>query len=118
VLVAGEPSVFRVWLHPLNKTQLRRLSLVLEFVSQALLPMPTLQPIPFPLPLNGPPAGFAYDQRSISQISNTTYLNEILTKGNTSAKGCLICDQPFNSYGPCYIIPESEDGTVRLAYNK
>ena len=77
--------------------------------------MPTLQPIHFPLSLNGPPAGFSYDQRPISQISNTTYLNEILTKRN---KGCLICDYPDDSYGPCYIIPDSEDGTVRLAYNK
>ncbi|KIM41311.1 hypothetical protein M413DRAFT_27683 [Hebeloma cylindrosporum] len=75
--------------------------------------MPTLETIPLPLPINGPPAGFAYDQRSISQKSTSDYFDQKVAERDTwnSEPRCLVCGGPRDILQLSYIIQGSEDRT-------
>lgn len=58
-----------------------------RFSPPHLAPIPTLQTMLLPLSLIGPLADFAHDQRSISQISATTYFKETVILGMANRRG-------------------------------
>ena len=74
--------------------------------------MPALQNIPLPFPLNGPPPGFAYDQRSISELSTTTALHDGVNERDSwnGERKCVVCGKGEVRF--CQILPESESYTT------
>ena len=78
--------------------------------------MPTLEHIPLPFSPEGPPPGFAYGERSMSELSTTSALYADVGERDTwnGKRRCVVCGRE-KVLRFCGIIPESESSnTVRF----
>jgi hypothetical protein len=79
--------------------------------------MPTLQPIPLPFSPEGPPPGFAYGERSMSELSTTSALYaDVGDRDSWNGKRrCVVCGRE-KVLRFCGIIPESVSSTNTVRF--